>query len=93
MIEKSKMKLHPFYDCVGRAEQLIGAGADVYEQWNCAHCGAKQTMPDANVFYKLGKCEECSKETDIEKDGCNYMVHYDSRKTDIAEVLRRKMEE
>ena len=35
-------------------------------------CGTKQTMPDANVFYKLGKCEECQRVTDIEADGCNF---------------------
>jgi hypothetical protein len=72
----SKMKLHPFYECAMRGDQIIKTGRDVYQQWNCAHCGAKQTMPDANIFYKLGDCEECKRRTDIEADGCNYMVTY-----------------
>ena len=73
---KSRMNLHPFYECAERADKLIQQGRDVYQQWNCAHCGAKQTMPDANHFYKLGDCEECGQRTCIEKDGCNYMVTY-----------------
>ena len=71
------MKLHPFINCCARAKDIIDAGRGVvYQQWNCAHCGAKQTMPDANTFYKLGDCEECGRRTNIEKDGCNYMVAY-----------------
>jgi len=69
------MKLHPFYDCVRNAEQLMNAGHTIYQQFNCSHCGTKQTMDASNVFFKTGKCEECGKITDIEGDGCNYMVH------------------
>jgi len=69
------MKLHPFYDCVRDAEKIMQTGNSVYQQFNCAHCGVKQTMDTSNVFFKTGKCEECGKITDIESDGCNYMVH------------------
>lgn len=75
-MKKSRMNLHPFYDCTKRAEGLMEKGATIFQQWNCAHCGAKQTMPDANAFYKLGDCEECGKRTNIEQDGCNYMAVY-----------------
>lgn len=68
------MKLHPFKDCVEGAELVIGRGVNVFQQWNCSHCGTKQTMPDLNIFYKKGTCEECGAMTDIEKDGCNYMA-------------------
>jgi transcription elongation factor Elf1 len=70
------MNLYPFNECVAKAQTYIRDGAKVYQQFNCAHCGMKQTMPDANVFYKLGKCEECDKVTDIEKNGMNYMLHF-----------------
>jgi len=70
----SKMNLHPFYDCAARADQLVKQGHDVYQQFNCAHCGTKQTMERANYFTKFGDCEECGKRTNIEQDGCNYMV-------------------
>lgn len=70
------MKLHPFYECAKEAEQRMKDGADVYQQFNCAGCGMKQTMGDANVFHMLGTCEECGHITDIEKDGCNYMLTF-----------------
>lgn len=69
------MKLHPFYEVASEAMKWVNKGGRVYQQFNCAHCGAKQTMDNPNVFYKAGICEECGKETNIEKDGCNYMMH------------------
>jgi hypothetical protein len=70
------MKLHPFYKCVEQADKLIKAGANIYQQFNCAKCGVKQTMGEANTFYKTGKCEECNHITNIEQDGCNYMATF-----------------
>ncbi len=70
------MKLHPIRDCMARADEIIEKyGAEVFQQWLCAHCGAKQTMETPNAFFAAGVCEECGKETDIEADGCNYAVH------------------
>jgi len=69
------MKLYPIKDCMRRADELIErANAVVFQQWLCAHCGAKQTMDVPNGFFIGGICEKCGKETDIAKDGCNYMV-------------------
>ena len=68
------MKLHPFYDVAKNMDEKITQGYTVYQQWNCEHCGAKQTMDVANVAYKLGDCEECGKRTDIEKNGMNFMA-------------------
>jgi hypothetical protein len=68
------MKLHPFEECLRDADRLIKDGANIYQQFNCAKCGVKQTMEVANTFFKLGKCEECGHVTNIEQDGCNYMV-------------------
>ena len=68
------MKLHPFWDCAAAAENLMQQGYTIHQQFNCAACGKKQTMENANVFHKLGLCEECGHETNIEQDGCNYML-------------------
>lgn len=73
------MKLHPFWEVVDQALHLMMQGATVYQQFNCAHCGAKQTMDMPNVWYELGTCEECKGETNIEKDGCNMMVHWEMK--------------
>lgn len=68
------MKLYPFDEVAREASKHVQAGHSVFQQFNCAHCGAKQTIDDANKFYTIGECEECGGETDIKKDGCNYMM-------------------
>lgn len=68
------MKLHPFEEVALNADRRIADGWTVYQQWNCAHCGTKQTMPDKNKFFTKGRCEECGKETNILADGCNFMA-------------------
>jgi hypothetical protein len=70
------MKLFPFWECATEAHKHAQAGRNVYQQFNCAKCGTKQTMETANSFHKLGICEECGHETNIEKDGCNYMLTF-----------------
>jgi hypothetical protein len=71
------MKLHPFDIVSANARACVKGGWTIYQQWNCAHCGVKQTMPDANKFFERGLCEECGKETDIKRDGCNFMLEID----------------
>jgi NAD-dependent SIR2 family protein deacetylase len=74
------MKLYPLADCVRDASNLIHFhGASVFQQFNCAKCGAKQTMSKPNVFYKSGHCEGCGHITNIEADGCNYMAMFGGR--------------
>lgn len=68
------MNLYPFEECTKEAERKIEQGFNVFQQFNCAHCGVKQTIETANKFYTLGECEECGKYTDIKKDGCNYLL-------------------
>ena len=68
------MKLHPWNECCAQAKEYMDNGFKVFQQFNCGRCGVKQTMDNANVFYTRGRCEECGHETDIVKDGCNYMV-------------------
>ena len=69
------MKLHPFDACVKRAEELMQRGATIYQQFNCAQCGAKQTMGTPNVFFEKGACDQCQAVTNIRANGCNYAVH------------------
>lgn len=68
------MNLYPFRECVSRADTLIKAGWTIYQEFICSSCGTKQIMDTPNTFYLSGTCEECSAVTDIEKDGCNYLV-------------------
>jgi hypothetical protein len=68
------MKLYPFEQVVNSADQAISMGATVFQQFNCEHCGTKQTIEEGNAFYTRGHCEECKKITDIKTNGCNYMI-------------------
>jgi hypothetical protein len=70
------MKLHPFDECVQKATELMERGANIYQQFNCAQCGAKQTMDKPNAFYTHGICDKCGAQTDIKTNGCNYAVHF-----------------
>jgi hypothetical protein len=70
------MKLHPFWEVADKAHGLMQKGATIYQQFNCANCGVKQTMDKPNRWYKTGQCEECGHITNIEKNGCNMMVLY-----------------
>jgi hypothetical protein len=69
------MKLHPIKECMQTAAPFIAKGARIYQQFLCAHCGTKQTMAEANRWFAAGTCEQCGEITNIEKDGCNYMMH------------------
>ena len=68
------MKLHPWNDVVKQGVEYIEQGFKLHQQFNCARCGAKQTMDTPNVFFEHGICEKCGHETDIKKDGHNYML-------------------
>ena len=68
------MRLYDFDECAREAEARMQQGFDVFQQFNCAHCGEKQTIDTPNVFHTHGHCEECGKLTDIKSMGCNYML-------------------
>lgn len=39
-------------------------------------------MEEPNVLYKTGTCCQCGHLTDIEKQGCNYMLYGESKSID-----------
>jgi predicted nucleic acid-binding Zn ribbon protein len=53
---------------------------EIFQQFNCAACGVKQTIDDPNVLYTHGKCEDCGAVTNLRKYGCNYAVHFMGRR-------------
>ena len=82
------MKLHPWNECVAAGAELIDKGINIHQQFNCHYCGAKQTMDQPNKFFTTGICEECGKETDIVKDGMNYMVHASNPEA-VKELMKK----
>ncbi len=71
---RSEAKNLPFYEVAERAQRCIQQGHLIFQKFTCAQCGERQTMPDPNAFYELGRCEECGHITDIVKEGCGFMM-------------------
>jgi uncharacterized protein (DUF983 family) len=69
------MNLHPFNEVIKTAHERMTEGWDVHLQFNCAHCGTKQTFEEENYLSTTGKCEECGKITNLQSDGCNILIH------------------
>lgn len=67
------MELHDFNTVVTNASEKVREGWEVYQQFVCGGCGAKQTMETKNHFYTSGVCEECGVETDLVKSGINFL--------------------
>jgi hypothetical protein len=66
---------YPFADVATKAEALSRAGHEVFQKFTCDGCGARLTIEQPNVFHTSGTCDKCRTITDIERKGCNYMVH------------------
>lgn len=75
---KHRARDYPIDECTKAAYRILHEHptALIYQKFTCERCNSRQTMAHPNVFYKSGKCEECSHVTDISKRGCNYLVHY-----------------
>lgn len=64
----------PFYEIAAEIEQLVGLGATCFQRFTCEACLARETMPDPNVLYKAGRCDECGHITNLELRGCGFML-------------------
>lgn len=64
----------PFYEVAEAAEKVAAAGGLTFQKFSCTKCSARLTMSEPNKFYKQGTCDQCGALTDIEADGCNFMV-------------------
>lgn len=65
---------HPFYEVVEQVEKLAADGALCYQKFTCSGCGQRLTIDVPNRFHTQGTCDRCPAVTDIEKQGCNYLV-------------------
>ncbi len=64
----------PFYDVAKEAQAWMAMGHTIHQKFTCAHCGTRQTMAEPNRFFMKGQCQACGKETDIEAQGCGYLL-------------------
>ena len=82
----------PFKDACAQAMDLMAKGMDVYQKFTCAGCGNRLTMEKPNIFFKQGTCDNCAATTDIEAQGCGYLVHARPEVSAVmlAELLKRR---
>lgn len=71
--------LHPddgeFYKIVAEIEALLAEGnSTIFQKFTCEICRARQTMDRPNVLYKTGKCDECGHISNLERNGCGFML-------------------
>lgn len=64
----------PVEQCMEDASRVIERhpGSLVWQKWDCAHCGSRQTMETPNTFYDSGRCESCGEVSPITH--CNFLL-------------------
>lgn len=85
----------PFYEIAQEIEGLVTAGATIFQKFTCEICRARQTMPSPNVLYKTGRCDECGHITNLERNGCGFMLIASSDPVEhqaFVEVMRESIE-
>jgi len=84
-------KDHPFQVILEAVAKHSSQGRLCYQKYTCAGCGQRLMIEKPNVFYKTAKCEECSHLTDIEKQGCNYLLEMHNKTLEqVARVMEGK---
>lgn len=66
---------HPFAEIVEAVDRHVSQGRKCFQKFTCAKCKQRLTMEEPNILYKAGHCDNCGHVTDIEKQGCNYLMH------------------
>lgn len=67
---------YPFDEVVAAVTRLRRdrPEAECYQKFTCAGCGNRLTIDEPYRFYTQGTCDKCDAVTDIEKQGCNYLI-------------------
>ena len=73
-VEYRQIKMHPWAQVKKNFEANCEAGAYCLQSWTCVHCGAIQRMSQVNGWFNVGGCENCGKDTDLVKHGCNFTL-------------------
>jgi DNA-directed RNA polymerase subunit RPC12/RpoP len=81
-------KDHPFAEIAAAMEKHASKGHMCYQKYTCAGCGQRLGMNEPNVLYRTGKCDHCGHVTDIEAQGCNYLLEMHGPAT-VDEFIKR----
>jgi len=71
---------YPFDEIVSSVAKLLEDPRNaIHQKFTCSNCGARQTMATPNKLFTKGTCEQCDAITDIQAQGCNYMLLISAR--------------
>lgn len=79
----------PFEEICAAAEQKLKEGFEVYQKFSCGKCGQRLTMPENGKFHRTGSCDKCGHITNIEKQGCNYLLIRSAGST-VEQMMNRE---
>jgi hypothetical protein len=74
MLEARMAPDFPFDEISKACEKIISQGHTIHQKFTCSGCKSRLTIDEPNVLYTTGTCDKCETVTDIQKQGCNYMV-------------------
>jgi hypothetical protein len=64
----------PFDEVAAEVEEHVRRGSTFFQKFTCAGCGQRLTMDVPNKLYTSGGCDKCGHVTDIQAQGCNYLL-------------------
>ena len=67
---------YPIEECADAIHDILEQNPDakVFQKWTCEGCGRRVTGCEVNKLARIGHCDDCGHNTDIDAHGCNYMV-------------------
>jgi len=88
LVIQNQPKDHPFEEICAAVKKHAEKGNLCYQKFTCGGCGQRLGVDKPNVFYKTIKCDECGYVTDVEKQGCNYLLEMRGPAT-LDEFIKR----
>ena len=85
-----KYNNYPLEEIQEACLKQIKNGATIYQKFTCAGCGARLMMDVPNVIFTEGDCDKCGAVTDINKDGCNYLLTATELSAALMEELKNR---
>lgn len=68
---------YPLSECkatFARFKERLGDRVECLQKFTCVGCGERVTIDQPNVFLSAARCLSCGELTNIELQGCNYIL-------------------
>lgn len=74
LVVLKKPQDHPFQVIAEAVKLHASKGRLCFQKFTCSKCGQRLTIQEPNVLYKTASCDQCKAITNIEEQGCNYLL-------------------